>query len=273
MKGQRDLDDVRPRAVLLTACLLLAHLPGCRSDPQPAPAPRSFPERIAQAHGIDAWRNQEGLTGRLLLAFEGQPPLELRFAHEVHGGRARMETADGTVLVWDGRHAWVSPSASPMPMARFHLLSWPYFLAVPFKLGDPGVQLGEPAAGTLRGKSYSTSRMTFAPGTGDAPDDWYVVYADPQTHRLEALAYIVTYGQSKAKAEEDPHAITYHDFQRVDGVLVPHEWRFWSWNASAGIHGQPLGRGVLSNLDFAPLEPNAFARPQDAREDPLPPRQ
>ena len=36
--------------------------------------------------------------------------------------------------------------------------------------------------------------------TGDAPRDWYILYRDPQSDRLRAMAYIVTYG----KAPSDP---------------------------------------------------------------------
>jgi hypothetical protein len=33
--------------------------------------------------------------------------------------------------------------------------------------------------------NYLTEKLTFKSGTGDAPDDWYVVYADKKTNLLE----------------------------------------------------------------------------------------
>jgi hypothetical protein len=36
---------------------------------------------------------------------------------------------------------------------------------------------------------YLTEKLTFKSGTGDAPDDWYVVYADKKTNLLEKHRY------------------------------------------------------------------------------------
>jgi hypothetical protein len=49
--------------------------------------------------------------------------------------------------------------------------------------------------------NYLTEKLTFKSGTGDAPDDWYVVYADKKTNLLET-AYIVTLKAGKEEAEK-----------------------------------------------------------------------
>jgi hypothetical protein len=182
-----------------------------------------------------------------------------------------MDLTDGTTLVFDGSRAWVKPAEKRFPPgARFHLLTWPYFLAVPFKLDDPGAILLETAETRLHGEPYVTGRLEFTDGTGDAPDDWYILYADPSTYSLKGMAYIVTYGTSQQEAEKEPHAITYADYAIVNGVVLSTKWTFWLWNKGEGIHGDPIGEVTLSNLHFVEPEDDAFEKPEGAREDDLP---
>jgi hypothetical protein len=44
--------------------------------------------------------------------------------------------------------------------------------------------------------NYLTEKLTFKSGTGDAPDDWYVVYADKRTNLLEKSS-LYRYAQSR----------------------------------------------------------------------------
>lgn len=186
-------------------------------------------------------------------------------------GEARLDLADGTVAVFDGERAWVSPAGAEFPQARFHLLTWPYFLAAPFKLRDPGAHLEDLGTRPLDGAEHPAARLTFDPGVGDSPDDWYVVYRDPSSDRLAAMAYVVTYGgRSAEEAGAEPHAITYHDLQQVDGATLPTTWRMWHWSEEEGVHGDPIGEVVLTDLAFVTPPGDAFERPADAQEDPLP---
>ena len=245
------------------------------ADPQNGAAPEdpfaaAFAGPIEESHGAEAWRRQEAVAADVALEFGGNPVLDGRLLFPPDMAAARLELADGTVAVWDGTAAWVSPAAAELPRARFHLLTWPYFFALPFKLRDPGTRLEDLGQLPLSGTAYDAARLTFEPGTGDTPDDWYVLYRDPASSRLAAAAYIVTYGTPTEQAEADPHAITYEDFEEVAGVQVPTTWRFWLWNEEEGIHGEPIGRATLENVRFGPAPAGAFERPEDAREDALP---
>eukprot|EP00903_Cladosiphon_okamuranus_P000645 g643.t1 len=91
---------------------------------------------------------------------------------------------------------------------------------------------------TLSDKVYLTSKLSFEPGTGDAPDDWYVLYADPDSKLLQVAAYIVTAGKDKAEAEKDPHAIEYLNYQNTGGIPIATEWKFWGWQADQGLTDQ-----------------------------------
>ena len=119
--------------------------PAAKPNTQPArerSAPATaFAQRIERAHGMDAWQNKQALKTDLVVHFGGAELVNGTMIYDMHTSRVRMEMTNGTTLIFDGEKAWVSPSSAEAPMARFHLLTWPYFLAAPFKLRDPGTHL------------------------------------------------------------------------------------------------------------------------------------
>lgn len=239
-------------------------------DPEAA----AFAAPIEEAQGLDAWRAHRAFQADVLIESEGKTRLDGRLLFATDFSGVALRTADGVVAVFDGERAWVSPADAALPRARFHLFTWPYFIAAPFKLRDPGTHL-EPGAerelSTGTDEHYPTARMTFDAGVGDTSDDWYLVFRDPATDRLAALAYVVTYGTTREQAAADPHAITYQDFTEVEGAELATSWTFWHWDPEDGIHGDPIATGRLTGLRFVEPPPGAFERPADAREEPLPP--
>lgn len=233
-------------------------------------AAASFAARVEAAHGRQAWYAAKALEARFALRFGSRPALSGKLLCRTNLSASRLELEDGTVAVFDGMSAWVSPASSPFEGARFHLLTWPYFAALPAKLRDPGTRLQAQGERVLRGRKHAVARLTFDPGVGDTPDDWYVLYADPTSGRLAAAAYIVTYGKTAAAAAKEPHAIAYHGYVAMNGAQIATKWTFWHWSEERGIHGEPIGSGTLSDLRFVQPAPEAFARPPDAREDKLP---
>lgn len=242
--------------------------------PMAVDAPWSEAERFAapieDAHGLMGWREQPALRADITVSFGGNTILEADMLMRTDMSHTRLERADGTVAIWDGTDAWVSPASAEFARARFHVLTWPYFLSAPMKLRDPGTHiepLGETAMG---GETFETARLTFDAGVGDTPDDWYVLYRDETTDRLHGMAYIVTYGTNLEQAEAEPHAITYHDFVDVEGVAIPTRWTFWLWNETNEIHGEPIGSVALDDVRFTEPSADAFTVPDDASQKPLP---
>ncbi len=186
-------------------------------------------------------------------------------ARPAYGGAA------ASVFVSAGHTGWASPASAATPRARFHALTWAYFLALPYKLDDPGTVLEELGEGRMGDRQYPIAQLSFAPGVGDAPDDWYVLYRDPSTSRLEAAAYIVTYGQDpSAVTAKDAHAIRYEDFEDVEGVPVARHWTFHNWSRAEGP-GEPLiGEARLARVRFVDAPAGAFVAPEGAAEIPLP---
>jgi hypothetical protein len=266
--------NARVNAALLVA-VLLAGCDGPRAGPAPSAAPSPPPalalaQGIEAAHGREAWRGHEALRARIVVSFGGKTILSGRMLMRTDLSGTRLELDSGGVAVWDGRAAWISPGPSALASARFHVLTWPYFLAVPMKLRDPGSSLSWVGERSILGRVHDTARLSFAPGVGDAPEDWYLVYQDRDTRRLAALAYIVTYDSPREQAEKEPHGISYDDFALVDGVTLARRWTFWDWSEAEGFKGELTGHGRLDEIGFTRPAPDAFTRPAGAVEDPLP---
>lgn len=256
-----DPDALLPRRWVLVVMAVLGLSLGLAVAAESA----TFAERVARAHGVARWSAKRAVEMDFEMQF-GPQRWSGKLLYEVGSGRGRAEAAGGTVTGFDGRDAWVAPADAPPQNARFMVPTWWYFLAVPFKLADPGTHLVPEAERQLAGATYATARLTFAPGTGDSPDDWYILYAEPDSGRLKAMAYIVTYGGvSPEKAEQEPHAIVYDRFETVDGVTLSTSWSFYNWNQTQGVTGEPIGGVTIRGLRFVDAAADAFTRPAGAR--------
>ncbi len=180
-----------------------------------------------------------------------------------------MAKANGTELTYTRDTAFVSPVDSDHRRARFDLLTWPYFLAAPFKFDDPGTRITPLGEETLMGETYETAKLSFEPGTGDAPDDWYILFRDQETGSLKAMVYIVTYGKTVEEAVDNPHCIVYDDYEETEGVLFPQTWTFYEWTEAEGL-GEKLGQAQLGNFSFTQPEASAFTVADDFRIDEVP---
>lgn len=235
--------------------------------PAHAAQPDDFAATVSHAQGGKKMPQGKAIRANVKVDFGGKQAIDGTFTFTTDGGRSRLEQRDGTVAVFDGKKAWVA--GGQLPMARFQLRTWPYFALAPFKLGEEGVTVKPEGEKRLDGVAYDTARMTFAAGTGDSPDDWYVLYRDLTTGRLKAMAYVVTYGGVDPAAAE-PHAIVYDDFKSVDGVTLSTKWTFRHWSAEKGVYGDPIGRATLSEVKFVAPAAGEFQKPPGATEATVP---
>lgn len=278
---------LRPGSGLLAACLIAGALAaGCQREPEgqagretAPPVPETFVEDpttmawtgpIEKAHGRETWRSKPALAADITVELGGRVANQGRLVFKTDLSASRIELADGTVLVFDGQDAWVSPSVSDFQRARWHLRAWPYLMALPAKLRDHGTRLEPMGQRDLRGKTYDVARLTFEPGTGDTPDDWYLIHRDPENDRLAAAAFISTYGASVLEAEQAPQAVVYEEFTEVEGVPLPTRLTLWGWNRESGLQGeQPTVEVTFSNPAFITPEPDTFTRPADSVPQPI----
>ena len=267
---------------ILAAGLVLLSLQACQpgatqqADTQQQPVAEVKPETFATAieayHQKEAWDSKTALAFDTKITFGGQTYLDCRITMLTSTGQVRIDLNDSlnTRMVWTGEEATVSPADSPAGGARFHVLTWPYFVAAPFKLQDPGAKLEETGTAQVGEQAAATAKLTFDSGIGDSPDDWYVVFKDAETAELLALSYIVTFGKSVSDAEADPHAILYNNYTEVDGVRLATEWSFTGWRQDSGFSDE-IGSATLSNLSFVEPASDFFDVPADHRVEALPP--
>lgn len=228
-----------PRTALAAASLAFVAF----SAPPTSRAAEGPPEALAlidamiEAHGgMERWASAPTVSFTDELR-PGETPsgAPTRVTVEQGPRRAYLDvTGTEMRMAWDGGKAWSENWALPMPPRFLALLDY-YFLNLPWLARDPGVNLAEVGQAQIPGDSsrYQTVRMTFDPGTGDTPDDYYVLYIDPVTQRLKATEYIVTYQALLGEGEKSttPHLLVYDEWTQVDGLTVPSHYTIYEGEA------------------------------------------
>lgn len=78
---------------------------------------------------------------------------------------------------------WIKPDLAALggTPARFYMWTPFYFFGMPFVFADPGAMHEPLGKKSFQGRDYHATRITFQKGTGDTSEDFYVVYADPES--------------------------------------------------------------------------------------------
>ncbi|CAN5573547.1 hypothetical protein BH18VER2_BH18VER2_15300 [soil metagenome] len=238
---------------------------------QPAPAQL---ERALEAHGgLAKWRSFAGVEYDLTWKSAKRTLAD----HQLFDlqSRAGLITSEKYTLGTSGGKVWIKPGLDALAGTppRFYMTTPFYFFGMPFVFADAGTKEESLGKKTFRGQEYDVVKITYAKGTGDSPDDFYVADIDPATAHLKLVYYIVTdpaIRKDRPVAELEPHAIVFEEWQTVDGLLVPKVAPFYNWTGS-DIEGEPLGRLEFSAVKFtteAPA-PAKFQKPADAVAAPL----
>lgn len=251
------------------------------------PGEEAVAARVAAAHA----RLDTSAAGRLareaidahggLTRWYANGPLYFRFNYRPLGrrgvdtyqlvdtwsSRARHWLAEDSTIGfgWDGATAWRTPPGAELPTnARFWALTPYYFIAIPFVLGDAGVVLADGGTMTFEDRLYDLIDMRFEAGTGDAPDDYYLVLIDRETRRVGGVRYVVSYPGYYPDGGHSPEKlITYDGAQQIDGITFPETFRSFAWTEDGP--GALVTETTLSDIAFRPATPDsAFALPPGA---------
>lgn len=211
---------------------------------------QTFTSSIEKAHKKDMFMSHKYLKYTIDVTFGGKKHLKGVITQEPGGGKIKIEKEDGSLIIFDGKEVYsLGIKEKDMATARFDIFTWSYFLGLPYKLNDQGTIWSDFNKNKWGKEKLMTGKLTFASGTGDAPDDWYVIYKNTETNVLEGAAYIVTFGKGKEKAEKEPHAIKYNQFKQVNSVSIATNWTFHMWSLKNGYEEQ-IGEAKLSNIKF-----------------------
>lgn len=261
-------------------------------EDQTATPPESWvTERVAESKerlqaseaGKLVWSSIEA-HGGLQRWFENGP-LHFRFNYQPLGdgtardtyqtidtwsSRARHQLADNQDVEfgWDGQQAWKKPADAELSVnPRFWALTPHYFVGMPFVLGDPGVNLEMVGEKELQGESYNVVKATFDDGTGDAPDDYYVLYLHPDTNKLRALRYVVSYPGFFPEGGHTPEKIMlYEGEQTVEGITFAKNFPTHKWDTEAEKPLDKVTAIEMSDVEYRPDTPKAyFDVPEEAK--------
>lgn len=277
--------------------LLLLFAAACSSEPA-APLPEEehtdYPadptaERVAAAYG----RLERDSAGQLVLAaIEAHGGLESWYANgplyyhfnyvplddgnprdtyaynDYVSSRAVHQLATDTTqrFGFDGRDAWSLTGDKVGGMSpRFWSLTPYYFVGLPFVLADDGINFERMPDADLDGTTYHLVRVTYAAGTGDAADDYYVLYLNPTTGQLDALRYIVSYPGFFPDGGHNPEKLMKITGKtKVDGITLPTGYATYWWND--GKLEEPMTDITVSDYAYRPdLAEDFFDRPADAK--------
>lgn len=166
---------------------------------------------------------------------------------------------------WDGKDAWVmAKDSTEFPYnTRFWSLTPYFFVAQPFVLDGQGVHLELLPEKMYHEKEQHVVKVTFDDGTGDAPDDYYVLYFDKESYQLSVIRYIVSYpGYFKNGGHLPEKFMELHGEQIVNGFLFPKNYKT-HWLTETEEAGEHITDITLSNIMFqTELESTYFEIPE-----------
>lgn len=253
----------RAFALALVSALLLS-VPQSACGAQGPPESLALVDAMIAAHGgMETWAAAPTVSFvaefRPGEAAAGQP---MRVTVEQGQRRAYID-AVGTEMrmAWDGEKAWSVNWQVPTPPRFLALLNY-YFQNLPWLARDPGVNLSPPGRAQIPGDAtdYLTVKMTFDAGTGDTPDDYYLLFIDPETHLLRATEYIVTYQAILPEGVEatTPHLLVFDATTTVGGLVVPTHYTIYEGDAV-------YGSCAVSDWSFQePFDPARLEMPEGA---------
>jgi len=227
--------------------------------------------RATEAHGgLATWLAK----GTISFTFDYQPlgnPSQRRHTRneaDLWRSRAFQEEVDGDArFAFDGEQAWIVPDLDAFPSTpRFWSTTPYYFVGIPFVLADPGARYERLEDAELDGVSHQLVRVTYEDGTGDSPDDYYIIYVHPETHRVGAIRYVVAYPARFPQGGHSPEKLMrYQDLREVDGLLLPHGLDTFAWDPEAEAIGDQVTEITVSDYALGRTIPaSRFAAPEGA---------
>ncbi len=246
---------IKTAVILFLATLSLA---SCKSSKQCAKKKElTFVEKTEKAHHKEAFSAKEAIQFDIQLFFGSKERLNATITLLTNSSKGIIEFKNGSKIITDHDKVFYSPDVPSEKSVRFDAYTWSYFFLFPYKMNDGGTIWEKYNNTEADHEDFDSQRLTFEAGTGDAPDDWYIVYTNKKTNLIEKAAYIVTAMGNKEKAEKNPHAIKYTNYTEINGIAIATKWSFWEWVSGKGLTKE-IGNATLSNIKFISVKENTF---------------
>ncbi|RLD28715.1 MAG: hypothetical protein DRI75_05825 [Bacteroidetes bacterium] len=222
-----------------------------------------YPENISKifdAHGtLDVWNTMQSLVFTM-----PKPDGDEITTTNLKSRESLIEMPSHTIG-FDGNELWLSQKDTTTYKGnpRFYYNLMFYFYSMPFILADDGISYKDTEPLNFKGKDYPGILISYDAGVGESPDDEYILYYNPETYKMEWLAYTVTYF-SKEKGKEF-HFIKYSDWQTVEGLKLPKTLTWYNYE-----NNQPTTKRNdvnFVNVSILKTKPDdsMFKKPEDAK--------
>ena len=214
---------------------------------------------IAAHGGIDNWNKFAGLSYDLESG--GKSIYQLTQLQD----RRTYTKSENFEIGSDGKTVWAKPNAEKVPgkSAAFYYNLDFYFVAIPFVLKDPGVNVSYLGKASPDGSEYDLLKISYGSEVGLSPEDLYFLYLDPTNHQLKILTYTVSYFDKTN--EKVNSGKKYLDYKNVQGILMPTKMVNHRWKD--GKLGENSNRDrLITNLKFHKTIPDekVFEVPEGA---------
>ena len=233
--------------------LLSVLLFSCNKESNPNIVPADLKKVFAKHGGINTWNKMKTLS--------------FNKGKEVH--TVDLQTRKTVInlpeysLGYNGKDVWLHEDVKGMykgnPLFYYNLYF--YFYAMPFVLADDGIIYNKVKDLEFNGKMYSGYKISYKDNVGTSPDDNYIVYYNPETYKMEWLAYTVTF---KTKTPNNSYKyIKYNKWENVEGLLLPKEIVWYQKNDKGVLEkkARPIVEFSLPLLSDGKLADSFFEKP------------
>lgn len=247
---------------ILAIAITCSFIIGCqKSSPQNQQVNkgRELVMQSIEAHGgKDKWYNSGLLQFRWIYHMTDRGPKaivdsvqtvdtkNMNVMHEVPGKDIRFGMNAGKT--------WIEPKgASFAPPPNFWSLTPFYFIGMPFVFNDDNANfelLSETKA--FEGINYTQVKVTYNPGSGDTPDDYYVLLIDPDTKLTVGAYYIVTSPIIAKDGPTPPKFISLDNLTEIGGVKLAAGHR--TFKMTDGVIGEQMRFVKISGVKFVPKQ-------------------
>ncbi len=246
---------------IATLLILISFLSCKKTEPS-----KDFVTVAETAHFKTDFLKNDAIQFNILAFFGGQEWVNAKMTLATNSSKGKIELKNGSQIIFNTNKVYYSKTVKDTIGVRFEAYTIPYFFLLPYKLSDQGTIWTSYKNMEKDSLNFNTKKLSFAPKTGDAPSDWYVVYTNKKTNLIDKAAYIVTFGgTTQADAEKNPHGIEYLDYKVVGGIPIATKWKFWDWKKDVGFQKE-LGNAQISDIKFIKTETNFFDPPADFLE-------
>jgi len=160
-------------------------------------------KEVARVHHV--WDRWDGRYRLEAVNREGKAVLTLFNVQKPGEGRSWL----------DGKELSGDDLKKALDRAYGRFINDTYWLLMPAKMLDPGVNLASEAAVEKDGKTYDVVRLTFGEGVGLTPHDTYWAYVSKDSGLMERWDFVLTGQEAK-----DRSTYLWTDWQTVGGVRL-----------------------------------------------------